>query len=140
MNRFLPAVVLLLVAASAQAQPISAVNLNIYRQGQTSPAVAPQQIPLTAFVCNQATAPAATATNPGGIAFDDPSAPGRWCHWVAPANGIFSLLAFDATQVYELEAALVNAAGAGPGARASFTRPGTLPAVAPAQLRLTVRP
>ena len=129
-------------AATAEEQgqpapPITSVSVIIYRQGQTTPAVAPQSIPLSAFTCNQQTMPPPTAINPGGIGFEDPNLPGRFCSWQAPANGVFSLIGYDAAQVYELAAAFVSAAGTGPEARATFSKPGVPPSVAPAQLRLT---
>lgn len=129
-------------AATAEEQgqpapPITSVSVVIYRQGQTTPAVAPQSIPLSAFSCNLQTMPPPTAINPGGIGFEDPNLPGRFCSWAAPANGVFSLIGYDAAQVYELAAAFVSAAGTGPEARATFSKPGVPPSVAPAQLRLT---
>lgn len=129
-------------AATAEEQgqpapPITSVSVIIYRQGQTTPAVAPQSIPLSAFTCDLQTMPPPTAINPGGIGFEDPNRPGRFCSWQSPANGVFSLIGYDSTQVYELAAAFVSAAGAGPEARATFSKPGVPPSVAPAQLRLT---
>lgn len=129
-------------AATAEEQgqpapPITSVSVIIYRQGQTSPAVAPQSVPLSAFSCNLQTMPPPTAINPGGIGFEDPNLPGRFCSWQAPANGVFSLIGYDAAQVYELAAAFVSAAGTGPESRATFSKPGVPPSVAPAQLRLT---
>lgn len=126
----------LLLPVWSQAQTVTSASLTIYRQGQTAPAVAPQTLPMSAFSCDQASAPAGTALNPGGVAFTDPARPGRWCVWIAPANGLFSLIEFDAAQVYDLALAFTNSAGTGPAARAPFTKPGVVP-VAPAQLRLT---
>lgn len=123
--------------APAPTPPVTAVTVTVYRQGQTSPAVAPQSIPLSAFTCDLQTMPPPVAINPGGIAFEDPARPGRFCAWTSPANGVFSLLAYDVSQLYELDAAFVNAAATGAATRsASFSKPG-LPPVAPAQLRLT---
>ncbi|WP_291988319.1 hypothetical protein, partial [Luteitalea sp.] len=67
--------------AQPPAPPITGVMLTIYRQGQSSPAVAPQSIPLSAFACDEQTMPPATATNPGGVGFENPARPGRFCVW-----------------------------------------------------------
>lgn len=131
--------VLVGLASSASAQTITAVQYTVYRQGQTSPAVSPQTIPLSAFQCGQATAPTAPTPptrNPTGVSFNDPSAPTLWCNWTAPANGIFSMVGYDAAQVYELAVAFVNTAGVGPEARGTFTRPGSAPTATPVGLRI----
>lgn len=120
------------------APPITGVVFTVYRSGQTSPATAPQSIPLSAFTCDLQTMPPPVAANPTGVGFEDPFRPGRFCHWRSPANGLFSLLAYDTAQTYVLDAAFASAAGAGPLTRSeSFTNPGVPPSVAPAQLRLT---
>lgn len=130
-------------AATAEGQgqplepPITGVLMTIYRQGQTSPAVAPQVVPLSAFTCDLQTMPMPTSINPGGIAFADPNRPGRFCSWQSPPNGVFSLIGYDRAQVYEFAASYVSDAGTGPQeARETFSKPGVPPSVAPAQLRL----
>ncbi len=142
MRNFLFGLLFLSVPAFALAQPAPTthVEVTIYRQGASTPAVAPALIPISQWVANQTpvTPPAGTVVNPNQIRVDDPANTGRDLVYTDPPTGVLSLLGFDPVNVYVATVKFVNQVGLGPASNNSnpFSRPGTTPTAAPANPRL----
>lgn len=130
---------LLPVFAFAQPAPTTHVEVTIFREGATAPAVAPALIPISAWVGNQPIVdpPAGTVVNPNQLRVEDPANNNRDLVYVDPPTGILSLLGFDPVNVYYATVKFINQVGAGPTSNNSnfFSRPGTIPTVTPARLR-----
>lgn len=125
------------LVSSAQAQPVTAGVMTIYRQGQTIPVSAPIVLPPANFQCGQAavTVPVAPVPNPLRAAWPDPTDVSKDCVYLDPGNGPLAMLPFDATAVYRSTVRLRNMAGDSGESPLSnpFTRPGVPPAT-PARL------
>ncbi len=134
------ALVALPSTVAAQTATVTGEVMTIYRQGQTTPAVAPVTLPRANRVCAQTpVSVSGTVANPRVAAWPDPANGALECVWTDPGTGVLAMMAVDAAVVYEATLRLVTAAGQSPESPRSnlFTKPGTL-AAAPAQFR--VRP
>jgi hypothetical protein len=125
----------------SSAQAIDAIEVTIYRQGQTTPAIAPMRWSINQWACGQVTTPPPTGTvaNPTTVRIPDPADGTRDCVLVNPqVSAMLSQLGFDPVNTYVGRGRYVNLVGAGPESPNSnpFTQPGTTPTVAPAFLRL----
>lgn len=121
------------------AQTLTGLQVTFFRQGQTTPAVAPFTIPMSQFQCGQpiVAAPAGTALNPDEYRVEDPADATKDCVKQAAAGDPLLLLAFDPAVTYTAKANWINSAGMGPESAASnpFSRPGLVPN-APTRLRI----
>lgn len=123
----------LLLATTAQAQPISKVTLAIYNAGASTPLTAPTDILMANVTCNQPP-PTFTPGNPTKVTWTDPADATKVCLWADPGTGPLSSTPFGGT--YEATLTATNSAGTSPeSVRAPFTHPG-LPPNAPAAVRV----
>lgn len=133
-------VLVALASGSAAAQTVTGLRMTFYRQGQTTPAVAPFTIPFTDFQCGQpiVNPPTGTVANPSQYRVGDPANPTTAdCVKNAAAGDPLLMLQFDASITYVARANWVNTAGASVDSTDSnpFSRPGT-PPTAPVRLRI----
>lgn len=131
---------LALTPALSAGQPVNAVQVTIYRQGVTTPAVAPLTFSLGQFQCGVPTTPppSGIVDNPTQVRVPDPTTPSLDCLLTNPeVNSLLSQLGYDPVNVYIGRARYINSVGLGPESPDSnpFRQPGTTPSAAPAFLR-----
>lgn len=129
MKRVLFCLVVLLVAASAHAQPITKWTLRVYNAGASTPLSAPADLLAANVACNVDPATVvATSANPLRAAFDDPATAGKACVWTDPGTGPLQSTPFGGN--FEATLTATNSAGtSAESARAPFTHPGVAPPV-----------
>lgn len=134
MRRLLLAGVLLLLPAAVQAQTNTGVQLVI--SGGVSPVT--NVLPIGSIVCGQtASPPGGTVLNPKNFEYKNVPTDTTVCRYTDPGNGPLLSLPFGGT-TYTATVAFVNAVGVGPVSNVSnpFSRPGTVPTVAPVSLQV----
>ena len=141
MKKLLFVMLLLVVPAVCFGQDVTTVELTLFRQGATAPAVAPMLVPLSQWQCGQTPSPPPTdpvVVNPTRFVLPDPSNQDLACIYTDPPNGVLSMLGYDPVNIYFGQARYINSVGPGDPSPNSnfFSRPGTTPTAAPAYLQL----
>lgn len=129
------------MAAAQTTPPITHLQVTMYRTGSSTPAVAPFEIAITSMECNQPVTPPPTGVvvNPTMIVVEDPvNGPTRECRWRETGTGVIAMLGFDPAATYFGRAAWRNPNGLSVNRTDSnsFSRPGTVPSVPPAFVRV----
>lgn len=128
MRRRLLVLLMVLTAASVQAQAPSGYVFKVFNQGASSP-LQTTTLQASSFVCDQTPPPPVTGTaiNPTKVSFNDPVNTGQACIYVDNGTGPLLALPFG-TQIYTATIATVNSAGTSADSASSnpFTHPGTV--------------